>query len=67
MINIDKIRREYGGNICRRCINVEYDVELNPDDCIYEDMSLCECSRCHNSSHLVSGLSRSGKLKTIFK
>ena len=67
MISMDKIRKEYGGYICRRCLNEIYHTNLTPRDCIYETIYLRECKRCHKSGHTVEGLNKKGMLKTLLK
>ena len=63
---MDKINREYK-QICRRCINKEYDVELQPSDCIYAFPFPLRCSRCGEQRNIVGDLRISGKVKMILR
>ena len=65
MISFKEVRAEYGRLICRKCLSKLYDVELLPKDCIYEYHY--ECPGCKPDQRIVSGLTASGKLKTLFK
>jgi len=66
MIDFKKIDKEYGGMICRACLNMEFGTSLSPKDCdYYEGKNLCAC--CHEEKHIVRGLRLSGKMKTLFK
>lgn len=58
-----KLIREYGGNVCRHCINDVTYVHLYPKDCIYET-GRGVCPRCHMANkHIVRGFKFSGKWK----
>ena len=60
-----RIRRRFGDNICRRCINSTYHVRLNPSDCLYRYSSECRC--CGGMHHIVAGFRLSGRLKMLLK
>lgn len=66
MIDFKEIKKKHGGMLCRACLIVEYDVKLNPDDCIYQK-GRKYCARCQCYKHIVERLSFSGKMKTLFK
>ena len=63
---MDKINRSYT-HICRRCINNEYNVELQSSDCNYGYPFPIRCSCCGETRNIVTGLKFSGKLKMIFR
>ena len=67
MTSIKQIHDQYGYNICRRCINREYRVNLTPEDCIYLSPYPKRCSVCNEMNNIVGGFSISGKLKMLFK
>ena len=56
----------YNKNFCRSCINEEYDIHLKRKDCIYNAPYPMQCSRCGEVKNIVSDLTLSGKLKTLF-
>ncbi|MBQ2461525.1 MAG: hypothetical protein II504_03710 [Clostridia bacterium] len=58
-----RIRREFGGNVCRHCINSMTGVHLYPRDCHYEAKRGI-CPRCHlENKHIVCGFTFGGKWK----
>ena len=65
MMTVKPIRRRYGENICRACINESYRAHLEPKDCLYS--YTYTCPRCGRTHHLVSGFTASGKLKMLFR
>ena len=65
---MSKIQKQYGDNICRRCINKRYHVNLQPKDCHYADMGFVKvCPRCRQEHHIVEGLTFSGRIKTLLR
>ena len=44
MMTVKPIRRRYGENICRACINESYRAHLEPKDCLYS--YTYTCPRC---------------------
>lgn len=65
MVNIARIREDYGDNICRRCINRKYHSKLQPNDCQYGYTYVCPvCKKMHN---IVVGFSLTGRGKLLFK
>ena len=66
MVTIDTIRRRYGVHICRRCINEEYHVKLDPENCIYDCHYPRKCPRCGEMQNIVTGFRLSGKAKLLF-
>lgn len=67
MAGLNQVREKYGANICRKCINREYQVNLKPSDCEYANPfpSLCAC--CGEPKNIVTGLRLTGKLKLLGK
>ncbi len=66
MVSMNRIRKELGQQVCRRCINQKYKVNLEPQDCDYY-IYPAECSVCKQASNIVTGLRASGKLKMLTK
>ena len=57
------IRKTFGGNVCRHCVNDLTHVHLYPRDCHYETQRRV-CPRCHvEDKHIVSGFKISGMWK----
>lgn len=54
-----------GENLCRRCINEKYDLNLKPSDCRYW-FYRASCSKCENVGNIVMELSPSGHSKAFF-
>lgn len=68
MFLLSRIRNQYGGDICRHCINTKYGAELHRSDCLYDlDLYNYSCPCCGERRHIVRGLRFSGWLKTLFK
>lgn len=63
---MNTIHEQLGNNVCRRCINRTFHVNLEPPDCSYA-MYPSPCSACGNVHNIVIGLRRSGKLKLLLK
>ncbi len=67
MLTTKQFKRQYGGNVCRHCINDETGVHLTPEDCRYEK-EYSVCPRCRLSDkHLVKGFSLAGLMKLAGK
>ena len=66
MITMEKIRRDFGGNICRRCINETYRVQLRSHDCWYEYYPHA-CPRCKEIQNTVNDLKLPAKLRLLLK
>ena len=66
MANMESIHESLGPNVCRRCIRKRYNVDLQPEDCVYAHFP-GECSCCGIPHNLVVGLRLSGKLKLLGK
>lgn len=66
MIDFTQIKKEYGGLVCRACLNAEHGAKLTPKDCIYYSKRK-KCARCRVVKHVVQKLRFSGTLKTLFK
>ena len=67
MDRIQEVMQEYGGLLCRRCLNEIYNASLVQKDCMYDGPELRICTRCKKQSHLVWDLKGSGKRKLLFK
>ncbi|MBR2287775.1 MAG: hypothetical protein IJ865_05985, partial [Clostridia bacterium] len=62
-----RVRKSYGGNVCRHCINDMTYVHLYPKDCVYAPQRDV-CPRCKKENkHIVSGFKLSGKWKLLGK
>ena len=66
MLTISLIKRVWGGPICRSCINEQFHVALEREDCKYEKHSGL-CPRCKKKSHIVKRLKFRGYLKVLWK
>lgn len=67
MITFGKLKKLYGGNVCRQCINKTYKVHLLHTDCVYGLMYPAKCSSCGEMKNIVTGLRISGVLKSLTK
>ena len=67
MLTMKKLYAQHGPNVCRRCINKQYQDNLLPKDCRYSALYLQPCSICGEAHHIVRGFTFSGKLKILFK
>ena len=65
MLTTRRIKNKFGDNICRRCINRKYKVNLEPVDCRYGYHYMCPC--CKKVHNIVVGFSRSGRVKMLFR
>lgn len=65
MLTITRVRKEYHGDLCRRCLNEVYGVRLIPANCRYY-RGLDECPRCGMVHHIVRGFTATGLLKTMW-
>ena len=66
MITKRIIKRAFGGNICRRCINQLAGARLERKDCIYDSYP-SECPSCGVPQNIVTGFRLSGRIKLIGK
>ena len=66
MLTASRIRKDNRADLCRRCINDRYDLNLMPSNCRYYS-GVDVCPRCGGMHHIVSGLRLSGSLKSLFK
>ena len=67
MVTIKKIRRLYGGRVCRSCINTTYNIQLLNTDCKYGLLYPSQCVKCGEMKNIVTGLRLSGYIKSIIK
>ena len=65
MLTAEKIRKQQGDYICRRCINRLYKTNLERKDCLYGFFAVCRC--CDKEANIVTGFTASGKMKLILK
>ena len=61
------IRKNYGREICRRCINQIYRAHLKPRDCRYGIPYPQECPCCGRVHNIVTSLRLTGRLKLLGK
>ena len=62
---MDRVRKEFGNYVCRRCLNEVYHAKLEPVNCEYG--YFYTCPRCHENHHIVVGLKMSGHGKLLFR
>ena len=67
MLGTGRLKTQYGGNICRRCINSAYGTHLRPSDCRYLDEDLHPCPACGVPQHIVCGFRLIGACKMLLK
>ena len=65
MLTAEKIRKQKGDYICRKCINRIYEVNLERKDCRYGYYAVCRC--CNNDANIVVGFTLPGQLKLLLK
>ena len=61
------IQKQYGRDICRRCINQLFGVHLKHKDCRYGVPYPQRCRACGEMRNIVTGLRMTGKLKLFGK
>ena len=66
MVTMERIQKDIGVHPCRRCINKQYKVNLEPKDCQYYLYPVM-CSKCREDHNIVTGFNLSGKLKLLLK
>ena len=62
MLTLKPVIKDYGGYLCRRCMDRRYGVHLACRDCI-QTPDPRECPCCRNYTNLVMGLKLTGKTK----
>ena len=67
MVNLAYINRKYGGPICRECLTDVYHVTLGDQDYRYDRNYFTRCPRCGGLKYIVSDISLSGRVKTLFR
>lgn len=65
MLSLKPVILEYGGNLCRRCLNRRYEVHLAHRDCREAPNRECPC--CRKVGSVVVGLTLSGRFKLLTK
>ena len=66
MFSLKPVILDYGGPLCRRCMNRRYGVHLAHRDCI-QSPSPRECPCCRKVESAVVGLKLSGRIKMLGK
>lgn len=67
MVSMNTVLKDFGRPVCRRCINRQYRVHLQPQDCQYSWPYPSPCPNCKETHHIVEGLSLRGRLKLLKK
>ena len=67
MVSFNKLKKLYGGNVCRQCINKTYSIHLLHTDCVYGFMYPAKCACCREMKNIVTGMKLSGVFKSLFK
>ncbi len=67
MVTNKTILKQFGGYVCRRCLNDFYNVHLLHSDCEYKSMYPGKCPRCQEMKNIVTGLKFSGFIKLLTK
>ena len=65
MLTNEKIIKQFGRNICRRCINKSYNISLLNTDCYYNFPYPQKCPCCNEMKNIVTGFRLSGYLKSM--
>ena len=65
MLTAEKIKKQKGDYICRRCINRIYGTNLEREDCKYGYFAVCR--GCNNDANIVVGFTLSGQMKVLLK
>ena len=65
MLDLEPVKQKYGDYICRRCLNKEYNVNIQPKDCDRYYYGHCRC--CKEDRRLVVSLTPIGKIKMLLK
>ena len=64
MLSIKKIKKKYGGLICRSCLNENYPRQyIHHNECIYTNLE--ECPLCKENKYLVRSIKLVGRLRLI--
>ena len=66
MLSLRPVVLEYGGHICRRCLNRRYEVHLAHRDC-RETASPLPCPCCGKAGNVVVALRLGGRVKLLRK
>ena len=66
MLTLKPVIKDYGGYLCRKCMDRRYGVHLACRDCI-QTPDPRECPCCRNYTNLVMGLKLTGKIKMVGK
>lgn len=67
MVSIKKIKKLYGTNVCRKCVNKTYVINLLHTDCKYGLIYPKQCPLCKDVKNIVTGFKLSGYIKSIMR
>lgn len=67
MATIQSIRKRFGGYICRRCLNEQFDLRLSPEDCSYDQHALSVCPCCGEVQNIVTRVRFTKRLRLYLK
>ena len=62
-----QIVQQYGGCLCRRCLNRELSAALRPRDCKYGYPLPALCPGCGEQRNIVTDLRVTGRLKLLVR
>ena len=62
MLTTRRFKKQFGGNVCRHCVNDLMGVHLIPKECKYVP-GRSTCPRCLKNAHIVKGFKLKGKWK----
>lgn len=65
-MRIQSVYKEYGGGICRQCLNQKYHMKLVPEDCRYFPYQyVCPC--CGELRNIVVGFRWGVRMRMLFR
>lgn len=67
MATMRSIKKRFGGEICRRCLNEVYGLNLSPNDCLYTSYSPAVCPCCGEVNNIVNRVRKVQRLVLLFK
>ena len=67
MVTKRKIKKRFGGSICRQCINKTYRVHLLHTDLKYELIYPVQCPACGEMKNIPAGFRFGGFMKLLYK
>ena len=66
MLTMERVRRDFGKEVCRVCINNRYHIKLHHDDCRYHHKN-GPCPQCGEDRHIVADFAKGTFWKRLFK